>query len=143
MRLILSLLLWIWQLPQNLLAVIIIKLIYTDTNCYCTKKSYKGVYFYSTVCRSCFMDNFSLGDYIFISSDNWFTKIDIRHSYGYVLSSRILGPLWLPIILIPRVVYAYYDPMGYHLRGYYTETFAKYLIRKKEKGSFSYKCNKN
>lgn len=133
------LLMWVWQFPQNLIALFIINIVYTDINCYCRLRKVNNINFYQTICRSCFMDNFSLGEYIFISSDNWFSDVKIRKSYGYVLTSRILGPLWLFFILIPRVIYAMYDPMGYHLEGFYTETFADYLIKKKEKASFSYK----
>lgn len=123
-------LLWLWQFPQNIIALIIIKFIYTDYNSYCTFKKVNGVYFYSTICRSCFMDDFTLGDYIFISADSWFTDIKLRKSYGYVLSSRILGPLWIPLIIVPRVIYAYFDPVGYFQKKFFTEEIAKKLTKK-------------
>ena len=126
------LLTWIWQLPQNLIAILIIKVVYTEMNSYCSFRKYKKTKFYQVLCISCFMDNFSLGDYIFISEDNWYwnDKLKIRLAYGYVLSSRILGPFWIPFILIPRILYAFYDPTGYYLKGFYTDTFARYLSRK-------------
>ena len=135
------LLLWLWQFPQNLCAIIIIKFLYTDNNSYCTLKSKGGVYFYSTICRSCFMDDFTLGDYIFISADSWFSSLKLRKSYGYVLSSRILGPLWIPVIVIPRIFYAYYDPVGYYQRKFYTEEIARRLTKKRPQSLINVKRN--
>lgn len=129
----LRVLLWIWQLPQNLIALFVIKFIYTKEHSYCRSLNYKNVHFFPTVTGSCFMDNFTLGDYIFIPAESWICshEVNIRHSYGYVLSSRILGPLWLLLIAIPRYIYVLIDPWDYYLKGFYTETFAKKLSSKK------------
>lgn len=134
-------LLWLWQVIQNIIALILIKVIYTSDNCCYAHYRYGKTNLYFVICRNCYIDDFTMGDYIFISSDNWLSgDIKIRHSYGYVLTSRIFGPLWLFVIFIPRLVYAFYDPMGYYLEGYYTESLARKLSnKKKRKPSFSYK----
>lgn len=124
-------LLWIWQLPQNLIAAFIIRFVYTDKDSYCFLKSHKRVYFYSTIVRSCFMENFTLGDYLFISADDWFYEIQLRKAYGYVLLSRILGPLWIPLVGLPRIFYAFFDPVGYYQAGPLMEILAQRLARKK------------
>ena len=78
-------LLHLWQLPQHIVAWVIILFCYVER-----KPDYKGrkVYRYRLK-RSC-----SLGEYIFVSP-NATDPVTVAHEYGHSVQSRILGPLYL------------------------------------------------
>ena len=86
-----SILLYIWQLPQNILALIVTAVVsIKHKKLYTTK--YKGVTYYW------FKDwnrGVSLGNYVILG--NWALDKDatINHEYGHTIQSKILGPLYL------------------------------------------------
>ena len=85
-------LLYLWQLPQNLLGLIVIKITnakFNETrNIYQTKWKYKfGV---------------SLGKYIIFSGR--YKIIDVHHEQGHQKQSLYLGWLYLIIIGLPSVI---------------------------------------
>ena len=79
---------YIWQLPQNLLGLIVIK---------CSKaQESKGIwytkeYFYV-----------SLGNYIIVNKSA--TKRTLKHEHGHQIQSLILGPLYLIVIGLPSAI---------------------------------------
>ena len=82
-------LLYIWQLPQNLLGLLVIKCTKAQYSlpCYKTNKYRFGV---------------SLGKYIIIGGS--FDDTTIQHERGHQKQSMILGPLYLLLIGLPSVV---------------------------------------
>lgn len=119
----LSIVLYVWQLPQNLLGLLL--LLFTKGE----KKHYlNGIRFYY---QSRFPGGITLGEYILLGTMQSET---VRHEYGHVLQSRSLGPLYLIMVGLPSLVHAWLN--GYigccrrHQEGYhhfYTEKWADRL----------------
>ena len=118
---IINILLYIWQLPQNILGLIIITI-------YGANKVYEldGIkYRYCSI----FPGGISLGNYIIVYSaeDNI-----IKHEYGHTIQSKCLGPLYLIVIGLPSIIWAglYGNIIPYTKNGYYkfyTEKWADKL----------------
>ena len=111
---------YLWQLPQNLLGLLLILIIRPEMHLkngipYYYKKSFGG--------------GISLGDYIIVCSHN--AKM-VKHEYGHCLQSRRLGWLYLIVIGLPSIIwaglYGWLIPHSYN--GYYrfyTERWADKL----------------
>lgn len=84
-------LLYLWQLPQNLLGLLVI--LFTGAE-----------YHYNL--DSWYTDRFafgvSLGSYIIFGS--YFCETDLKHEKGHQKQSQILGWLYLPVIGLPSFV---------------------------------------
>jgi hypothetical protein len=88
-------LLYIWQLPQNLLGLLL-RLIY---------KGKDSLYEDVIVRRSTKMHGgISLGKYIIVNQ--WAKKDTVMHEYGHCKQSVYLGWLYLIIIGLPSIVHA-------------------------------------
>ena len=90
-------LLWLWQLPQHLLALILIRLLGATE----TFKPPSGIvyWFYKPKNRfGRFISGVSLGNYIILKTKN---ETTVRHEYGHSVQSRYWGPLYLPVIGLP------------------------------------------
>lgn len=95
MKLILQILLYIWQLPQNLVGLLV-RLI-----CKGEKKITIGsivVYYLSS-----FPGGISLGSTIMVGTQNEFTA---KHERGHQIQSKYLGPLYLLVIGLPSFIWA-------------------------------------
>lgn len=91
---------YIWQLPQCLIGLLLIKL-YS-----CSKaETYKGINIYT---NSTFKGGISLGKYILMKETNRAINYNhIKdHEYGHTVQSRILGPVYLLVIGIPSICWA-------------------------------------
>ena len=123
-----KILLWIWQLPQHLIALFMCAVLKV-------KPSTKDVMLYKYNFPS-----FSLGEYIFISWSNWVDYsnnfhnglVTMFHEVGHTRQSRYLGWLWLFVIGIPSALhwvwYQYYGRKhGYNYYNFYTEKWADKL----------------
>lgn len=88
-----NVLLYIWQLPQNLLGLLVI--FFSKAK----KTEWNGIVCYKTD----YVFGVSLGKYIIL--DRWSTITDILHEYGHQKQSLILGWLYLPIIGITSAVF--------------------------------------
>lgn len=77
---------YLWQLPQNLLALGLLLRGYDDVF------PYKGARVYTC---SWLDGGVSLGKYILLNTP---TTVDVCHEYGHCRQSRMLGPLYLLII---------------------------------------------
>lgn len=89
-------LLWLWQLPQNVIGWCIL---------HCMKErlhSRLGEVWYWY--RKGFPGGITLGEYIILGSRCHKT---ILHEYGHVRQSRMLGPLYLLVIGLPSIVWAW------------------------------------
>lgn len=115
-------LLWIWQLPQNLLGLLLSLALKGRTN---VVIHFGGVKYHII---GGFPGGLSLGHYIFLrcgymeNPDSW------KHEYGHSRQSAILGALYLPIIGLPSLLWAaLYRPEKGSYYGFYTERWADKL----------------
>lgn len=136
MKTIKQILLYLWQLPQNLLALIIWGIlgpIILDGGHFEGKK---------VLISEGYFSSFSLGHYLFMIPNS--SMSSFIHEYGHSVQSLYLGWLYIPIIVIPSVLHNLYrrikrliikpkDLAAYHYSYYefYTEKWANLLgIRK-------------
>lgn len=82
------LMLWIWQMPQNILGLLLTPLARYDYN--------TAVYVWSL------KSGVSLGNYIFVNGDC--TVKTIQHERGHQKQSLYLGPLYLILIGLPSLL---------------------------------------
>lgn len=112
--------LYIWQLPQNLLGLIL-SLLYPGYTIHNINEITVRI-------NPKFYGGISLGKYIFLSREN---KIDIKHEIGHTKQSKLLGPLYLVIIGIPSIIHALVHGSWCHEDSYYdfwTEKWADKLM---------------
>lgn len=116
----LDVLLWVWQLPQNIIGLFMLLLMLPENSI-----SLPGVkVFYSKRMRG----GISLGNYIIVRTGNE-NDNTLKHEWGHSRQSRLFGPLYLLVIGIPSLLWAaffnekskgsYYD--------FYTEKWADKL----------------
>ena len=106
MKTIKNILLYIWQLPQNIIGGLVLlfcKLCYGINECiyYDWTLGIENKYKYY-VCKK-FSGGISLGNHIIVSSDYWLT---VKHEIGHQKQSSYLGPLYLFVIGIPSIIWA-------------------------------------
>lgn len=111
--------LYLWQLPQNIAGYTL-----------CAWYDGKLVKVQDALARvSCDMrGGISLGRYIVVRKES-----DIKHEYGHVVQSKILGPLYLFVIGLPSIIHAAIDCKTCKKKGYYhfyTEKWANCLADK-------------
>lgn len=119
-----NILIYLWQLPQNLLGVLLLVLFRTLDD-ECSEFTNNGALI-------CFSDKMrggvSLGRYVFLKPT---VERDIHHELGHCRQSRMLGWLYLPIVGIPSIIHAAFykynpqDPNGYYR--YWCEAWADRL----------------
>lgn len=88
---------WIWQFPQNLLALCI-EGILCDAAVRGQKKNNNQIIWCELVSSP-----ISLGEYIFASS--YTTEENFKHACGHSRQSLVLGPSYLIVIGLPLLVY--------------------------------------
>lgn len=98
MKLLKLLFLFIWQLPQNIIGVICSIKADTYRSIFANDNELVVVYF-----KPWFRSAVSLGDTIIMDNLLWDRSHDefhksLNHEHGHQIQSRILGPLYLPII---------------------------------------------
>lgn len=90
-----DILLFVWQLPQNLLGLLL-RFIYdgydTDHVTHIVRRSTK------------MRGGISLGRYVIINQ--WAEETTALHEYGHCRQSMLLGWLYLPIIGLPSIIWA-------------------------------------
>lgn len=90
-----KILIWVWQLPQHLLALLILLLIPHE------KVNQIGLSkIYLLKCKKDF--GISLGQYILLSHNYCYRKI-MKHEYGHSIQSLLFGPIYLIVIGLPSV----------------------------------------
>lgn len=115
-----KILLYIWQLPQNLLGLAYLML---NSGCKPIFNQRRANFYILPESRS----SVSLGMYVFISKYDSITEAVYDHEYGHCIQSQILGPLYLIIIGIPSGLHALlYNPAGNYY-SFYTESWANKL----------------
>lgn len=100
--------LFLWQLPQNVLGAFIVLL--TRAEKVFTFATGKRKWFYVTDVA---VFGISLGHFIIfgVKGNEYPYKNDILHEIGHQKQSRILGPLYLIVIGIPSFVYNRWDAL--------------------------------
>lgn len=120
-----KILLNIWQLPQHILAWVILLLL---RNRISETLKYNGLtYYFSPKIPGAV----SLGDYIFINSRMSNRDWTMKHEYGHSIQSRILGPLYLIVIGLPSFIHATRYTLNPKLSNYYsfyTEKWANKIV---------------
>ena len=114
--------LWIWQLPQNLLGLLLVAIL---------KPEYSYAFnrarlYYATRMRG----GISLGRYIIVRYNlQDYTGRTEWHEYGHSQQSMFLGPLYLPVIGIPSLIWAavFRPGSGRSYYAFYTEAWADKL----------------
>jgi len=125
-KIIKDVLMYLWQLPQNLLGLILITLYknakrvndFEDVNVYVTDKMPSGI---------------SLGKYIILHPLSFIDRIAIKHEYGHCLQSRKLGWLYLIVIGLPSLLGNIYDRLFHSdwtyeksMKWYYNQPWEKW-----------------
>lgn len=112
-------LLYLWQLPQNLLGLLLRAI------CRGTDTDYEG----ALVRRSQKMQGgISLGRYIVVN--RYASRKTIMHEYGHCRQSQMLGPLYLLVVGLPSILHAWLHDCGKAGKTYYhffTERWADRL----------------
>ena len=123
-------LMWLWQFPQNLLAIYIEGIL-------CEAAYREGIVGGNTMIYNDVLPTMSLGNYIFV--DTMSSQKSIQHEFGHSKQSDILGPLYLIVIGIPsllhNIVHYLCSKIGikWNYYSFYTEhiLMGKYDIRRR------------
>lgn len=93
----LNILLFIWQLPQNLVALLVLAFLQRQPIEYKNEHTGMTVLWIPTLGTTCW----SLGQFIFAYPDA--SEQILRHESGHSVQSLYLGPLYLLVVAIPSV----------------------------------------
>lgn len=117
-----EILLYIWQLPQNLLGLLLVaiyrpesKYDMDDIRIHYSRRMKGGI---------------SLGKYVIMSYDyNDYTGASEKHEYGHTRQSIYLGPLYLLVIGLPSLLWVIWwnRDRGVSYYSFYTEAWADKL----------------
>jgi hypothetical protein len=93
-----NILLFLWQLPQSILALILIVILKPER-----RELYRGkrYYFYS---RRTYISGVSLGEFVLLP-ERYDVPAVRDHERGHSWQSVFFGPLYLPVIGIPSAVF--------------------------------------
>jgi hypothetical protein len=98
-----EILLYIWQLPQNLLGLIMLLFMRP----YVSKEKYRGITY---VVSKKMSGGISLGNYVILSNTYKSKNISQKtwdHEWGHTRDSRMFGPLYLIVIGLPSIIWAW------------------------------------
>ena len=126
---------YIYQLPQNIIGL----LISTLPNISKKVHTINNINIY-LIQNNNTMESMSIGQYIFINPSAQ-DGIILRHEYGHTLQSKILGPLYIPLIVIPSFIWCYLGNANNlnHYYSFYTESSANKLVGKVKGNDKPYK----
>ena len=98
-----SIILWVWQLPQHLLALFL-WLFFKLTRKLCVvRKTSEKVFPPSYLLVVDYRIGLSLGNFIFLHDHC--TPDSLLHEYGHSLQSKRFGPLYLLVVGIPSAIF--------------------------------------
>lgn len=125
-----NLILFIWQLPQHLLAILYIGYLVMMCKDLGVDSKYKQAIVIPCVMRGAV----TLGCYVFVGLNSEYRKT-VKHELGHTIQSKILGPLYLIVIGIPSITYCGLRRVFPSLRkknyyDFYTEKWANNLSEK-------------
>lgn len=130
MKYIRNLILFIWQLPQHIVALIYFGYLVMMCKDLGIDSRYKQAIVIPCIMRGAV----TLGNYVFVGLNSEY-KETVKHELGHTIQSKILGPLYLIIIGIPSITYCGLRRMFPSLRkknyyDFYTEKWANNLSEK-------------
>lgn len=121
-KFLIKLILFIWEIIQNIVGYLYLKLSkYKFTLSYFPNGSSIIKYYYSKD----FPGGLTLGEFIFTNGPK-----HVKHESGHVKQSRILGPLYLPLIGLNSILHAALHDCKAHGKEYdhfWTEKWADHL----------------
>lgn len=125
-----NLILFIWQLPQHIVALIY----FVYLVMMCKDLGVDSRYKQATVIPCVMRGAVTLGNYVFVGLNSEYRKT-VKHELGHTIQSKILGPLYLIVIGIPSITYCGLRRLFPSLRkknyyDFYTEKWANYLSEK-------------
>ena len=125
-----NLILFIWQLPRHLLAILYIGYLVMMCKDLGVDSRYKQAIVIPCVMRGAV----TLGCYVFVGLNSEYRKT-VKHELGHTIQSKILGPLYLIVIGIPSITYCGLRRIFPSLRkknyyNFYTEKWANNLSEK-------------
>lgn len=125
-----NLILFIWQLPQHLLAILYIGYLVMMCKDLGIDSRYKQAIVIPCIMRGAV----TLGCYVFVGLNSEYRKT-VKHELGHTIQSKILGPLYLIVIGIPSITYCGLRRIFPSLRkknyyDFYTEKWANNLSEK-------------
>lgn len=120
MKLIVEILLWIWQAPQNIVGLAF-RIFYSGR-----PALFRGV---DVVVDARFPGGISLGRTIVVKRPHLADPDTWNHEYGHTRQSLYLGPFYLFIVGIPSLLWAWYwnTSRGVSYYSFYTEKWADKL----------------
>ena len=130
MKYIRNLILFIWQLPQHIVALIYFGYLVMMCKDLGVDSRYKQAIVIPCVMRGAV----TLGNYVFVGLNSEYRKT-VKHELGHTIQSKILGPLYLIVIGIPSITYCGLRRLFLSLRkknyyNFYTERTANNLSEK-------------
>lgn len=130
MKYIRNLILFIWQLPQHIVALIYFGYLVMMCKDLGVDSRYKQAIVIPCVIRGAV----TLGCYVFVGLNSEYRKT-VKHELGHTIQSKILGPLYLIVIGIPSITYCGLRRIFPSLRkknyyDFYTEKWANNLSEK-------------
>ena len=125
-----NLILFIWQLPQHIVAIIYFGYLVMMCKDLGIDSRYKQAIVIPCIMRGAV----TLGNYVFAGLNSEYKKT-IKHELGHTIQSKILGPLYLIVIGIPSITYCGLRRLFPSLRkknyyNFYTEKWANNLSEK-------------
>lgn len=128
-----NLILFIWQLPQHIVAIIYFGYLVMMCKDLGIDSRYKQAIVIPCVMRGAV----TLGNYVFVGLNSEY-KETVKHELGHTIQSKILGPLYLIVIGIPSITYCglrrlfpslrkknYYDSFSEKSANYLSERYIK------------------
>ena len=130
MKYIRNLILFIWQLPQHIVALIYFGYLVMM----CKDLGVDSRYKQATVIPCIMRGAVTLGNYVFVGLNSEYRKT-VKHELGHTIQSKILGPLYLIVIGIPSITYCGLRRVFPSLRkknyyNFFSEKSANYLSEK-------------
>ena len=130
MKYIRNLILFIWQLPQHIVAIIYFGYLVMMCKDLGVDSRYKQAIVIPCIMRGAV----TLGNYVFVGLNSEY-KETVKHELGHTIQSKILGPLYLIVIGIPSITYCGLRRLFPSLRkknyyNFYTEKWANNLSEK-------------
>ena len=125
-----NLILFIWQLPQHIVALIYFGYLVMMCKDLGVDSRYKQAIVIPCVMRGAV----TLGCYVFVGLNSEYRKT-VKHELGHTIQSKILGPLYLIVIGIPSITYCGLRRIFPSLRkknyyNFFSEKSANYLSEK-------------
>ena len=125
-----NLILFIWHLPQHIVALIYFGYLVMMCKDLGVDSRYKQAIVIPCIMRGAV----TLGNYVFVGLTSEYRKT-VKHELGHTIQSKILGPLYLTVIGIPSITYCGLRRLFPSLRkkdyhSFYTEKWANNLSEK-------------